>query len=90
MTVKGFMEDWDGEMVIGDIRNFKDEQDFLEKAKAYVYETRGYKVPVLPPTQMEVTYSEKIGEWWIGEREGAEGQIITVYKSDLEWENVDI
>lgn len=89
-VVKGFMEDYDGEMVLGDIRNFKDELDFMKQTAKYVEETRGYMVPVLPPTKMEIMYSDLIGEWWTEDRVGFVGRKITVFKSELEWEDVDI
>ncbi len=93
MSVEGFMEDWDGEIVLSDIRNFKDENDFLEKAEKYVEETRGYKVPLFKPTKIEVVYNPDNDEHcWMGkifaERANFEGETITVYKSVLDYDSI--
>lgn len=29
MSIKGFFEDYDGEEILSDVRNFKDEKDFF-------------------------------------------------------------
>lgn len=84
-VIKGFFEDWDGEMVLSDIRNFKDEKDFLEQAEKYVKETRGYRVPVLEPSITEIKFNDE--EWHPADDEDFEGEKITVYCSDLDWEN---
>ncbi|WP_148359640.1 hypothetical protein [Peribacillus simplex] len=86
MPVKGFFEDWDGEIVLSDVRNFKDAKDFLEKAEEYVKETRGYRVPVLNPTIDEIVFNDE--EWFpadTAENEGFEGEKITVFASDINW-----
>lgn len=93
MTVKGFMEDWDGEMVLSDIRNFENEQDFLKQAEEYVTETRGYKVQVLQPSLMDIMFNSDREDCWMevtdAEKAGYEGQRITVYKADLDYENAE-
>ncbi|MEK3909648.1 hypothetical protein [Oceanobacillus sp. FSL W7-1309] len=94
MAIEGFMEDWDGEMVLSDIRNFKDENDFLEQAEKYVKETRGNRVPILEPQLMNVVYnSENDEHCWMAkkyaERSSFEGETITVYKSDIDYQNAE-
>ena len=86
-VIKGFFEDWDGEMVLSDVRNFKDEKDFLAQAEKYVKETRGYCVPVLEPSVTEIKFNDE--EWHPvdDDEEEFEGEKITVYCSDLDWEN---
>lgn len=88
MAVKGFFEDWDGEMVLSDVRNYKDESDFLEQAEKYVTMTRGYRVPVLKPKVTEIKFNGE--EWSFDDVEDFEGDEITVYYSDLDWENTEI
>ena len=34
MSIKGFFEDWDGEEVLSDVRNFKDEKTFWNKLQS--------------------------------------------------------
>lgn len=85
--VKGFFEDYDGEMVLSDIRNFKNEDDFVEKAEDYVKETRGYRVPVLSPSITEIIFNDE--EWRNADADEFEGEKITVYVSDLDWDKAD-
>jgi hypothetical protein len=49
LAIQGFFEDWSGRFILGDIRSFKNEIDFYEKAELYIIETRGYRVPLLEP-----------------------------------------
>lgn len=79
-TVKGFMEDWDGEMVLADVRNFENEQDFLVKATKYLEDTRDNKVTLLQQVKtMEIVINN--GEW-----QPYDGEKITVYASEIEEE----
>ncbi|MGM7720618.1 hypothetical protein [Metabacillus sp. Hm71] len=89
-----FLEDWDGEIVLSDIRNFKDENDFLEQAEKYVKETRGYKVPLFKPLLMEIVYNGDVyDECWqsksYAQKTGFKGEVITVYKSTLDYDNAE-
>jgi hypothetical protein len=85
MEIKGFFEDYDGEIVLGDIRSFKDEQDFIAQAEKYVKETRGYRVPVLQPQVTEIKFDDE--EWKPADDPDFEGEKITVYCSELDFEN---
>lgn len=85
--VIGFFEDWDGEMVLSDIRNYKDEHEFLEQAEKYVTETRGYRVPVLQPSVMDIVFNDE--EWKPADDPDFKGEKITVYVSDLDYENAE-
>lgn len=87
MAVTGFFEDWDGEIVLSDIRNYKDSTDFLQQAEKYVTETRGYRVPVLEPSITEIIFNDE--EWQNADVAEIEGEKITVYASDLDWENAE-
>ncbi|RIJ63621.1 hypothetical protein [Rummeliibacillus sp. POC4] len=93
MTVKGFMEDWDGEIILSDTHNFKDDKDFIKQAEDYVKTTRGYKVPVLPPTLLEIVYNGEQEECWASKsyamKTGFDGETLTVYRSDLDWDNAE-
>ncbi|HHB1882723.1 TPA: hypothetical protein ACOQ34_005286 [Bacillus cereus] len=82
---KEFLEDWDGEIVLSDIRNFKDEKEFLEEAEKYILENRGYRIPVLQPKITSVIVGNE--EWKPADDPFIEGQKITVYCSDLDLEN---
>lgn len=88
MTIKGFFEDYDGEMVLSDVRNYKDSKDFLEQAEKYVEQTRGYHVPVLEPVKTEIVFDDE--EWQNADTATINGKKITVYKSDLDWENAEV
>lgn len=85
MTIKGFFEEYDGEIVLGDVRNFKDEKDFIEQAEKYVKETRGYRVPVLQPQVTDIKFNDE--EWQPADVEDFDGEKITVYCSELDYEN---
>ncbi|MEW4154168.1 hypothetical protein Q0N88_30950 [Bacillus thuringiensis] len=37
-VIKGFLEDYDGLIVLSDIRNFKGEKEFVEQAEKYILE----------------------------------------------------
>ncbi|MEF8682024.1 UNVERIFIED_CONTAM: hypothetical protein ORM23_18315 [Bacillus cereus] len=83
--IKGFLEDYDGMIVLGDIRNVKDEKDFVEQAEQYILENRGYRIPVLQPQVTEIIVGEE--EWKPGDDPDMEGEKITVYCSELDREN---
>lgn len=91
MPVNGFMEDWDGEVVLSDIRNFKSENDFVQQAQIYIDETRGYHVPIMQPTTINIVYNGDLEECWMEKKgaiqQGFEGETITVFKSNIDWEN---
>ncbi|WP_051957233.1 hypothetical protein [Bacillus sp. UNC322MFChir4.1] len=87
-VIKGFFEDGDGEMVLSDIRNFKDEKDFLEQAEKYVTETRSYRVPVLEPSVTDIVFNDE--EWKPADDPDLEGEKITVYCSDLDYDNAEV
>ncbi|MGG0889923.1 hypothetical protein [Cytobacillus horneckiae] len=83
-SLKGFFECWDGEMVLSDIRNFKDEADFIQRAQDYVSETRGQKIPLSEPTLSVIKINDE--EWANVDVAEFEGEVITVFVSDIEWE----
>ncbi|MBS4221720.1 hypothetical protein [Lederbergia citrea] len=65
----------------------------VEQAERYVKETRGYRVPVLPPTLLEIVYNCEQEECCASEnyalKTGFEGESLPVYRSDLDWENAE-
>ena len=81
MAIKDFLEDYDGVMVLGDVRNFHDAKDFLIKAEAYVEETRGHRMPVSEPTITEIKLNEE--KWEPADVAEFEGKVVTVYMSDI-------
>lgn len=85
MTLKGFFEDWDGEIVLSDIRNYKSAEEFVERAKEYVEETRGHRIPVFPPTLTDIKYNDE--EWQPADVAEFEGTVITVYCSYIDNDN---
>jgi hypothetical protein len=87
MSVKGFFEDYDGDIVLGDIRSFNDKQDFVEQAERYVAETRGYRVPLLEPTVEDIKFNDE--DWKPADDPDFEGEKITVYVSGLDYDNKD-
>jgi hypothetical protein len=89
-----FYENWDGDMVLSETSNFINEEDFLEQARKYVNETRGYNVPVARENVEVVTIIvNDEGEWhskMIAEEDNFKGRELTVYKTDLDWDSVNI
>lgn len=84
-VIKGFLEDYDGLNVLSDIRNFKDEKEFVEQAEKYILENRGHRIPVLTPQVTDIIVGDE--EWKPGDDPDIEGEKITVYCSYLDWEN---
>ncbi|MFZ7936239.1 hypothetical protein ACO1D2_11655 [Bacillus thuringiensis] len=84
-VIKGFLEDYDGLIVLSDIRNFKDEKEFVEQAEKYIVENRGYRIPVLQPQVTDIIVGDE--EWKPADDPDIEGEKITVYCSDLDWES---
>ncbi|HDX9530180.1 TPA: hypothetical protein ROX84_005487 [Bacillus thuringiensis] len=85
MTVKCFFEDYDGEIVLSDVRNFKDADDFVKQAETHVAETRGFRIPILQPTVTDILVGEE--EWKPDDDSDFEGKKITVYCSVIDQEN---
>ncbi|PEM06340.1 hypothetical protein CN602_03035 [Bacillus cereus] len=84
-VIKGFLEDYDGLIVLSDIRNFKGEKEFGEQAEIYILENRGHRIPVLTPQETDIIVGDE--EWKSGDDPDIEGERITVYCSDLDWGN---
>ena len=76
-----FLEDYDGTIVLGDVRKFRDAKDFLAKAETYIEETRGHRMPVSEPTITEIKVNEE--KWEPADVAEFEGKVLTVYTSDL-------
>lgn len=86
MPIIGFFEDYDGEMVLSDVRNYENGQDFVHKAEKYVKETRGYRVPVLEPSIMEIILNDEAWRPVDDTDLEVECETITVYVSYLHWD----
>ncbi|HHK5534975.1 TPA: hypothetical protein ACQUHH_003444 [Bacillus mobilis] len=84
-VIKGFLEDYDGLIVLSDIRNFKDGKEFVEQAEKYILENRGHRIPVLQPQVTEIIIGDE--EWKPGDDPDIQGERITVFCSELDWEN---
>ena len=76
-----FFEDYNGDVILSDINNFKDEKDFVEQAEAYLLENRGYFIPVTPPTVEDILVGDE--EWKPGDDDDFEGEKMTVYTAVL-------
>ena len=89
-----FYENWDGDMVLSNIHNFENEQDFLKQAQKYVDKTRGYHVPVIAHNIERITIVvNDDGEWHgknIADEERFDGEEMLVYKVNLDWESVNV
>jgi hypothetical protein len=87
MPVKGFFEDYDGEIVLSDIRNFNNESEFVEQAEKYVQETRGYYVPTVRASLniTDIVFNDE--EWKPADDPDFEGEKLTVYVIGLDYEN---
>ena len=96
MSIKGFFEDSYGEEVLSDVRNFKDEKDFLEQATKYVEKTRGYHVPLINVVKTviifnddEWRYKDDMVLWNEVEEEKFIGEELVVYKAELGYESIE-
>lgn len=93
MELKGFYEDWDGEIVLSEVSRFKDENDFLEQAQHYFDYTRGYHIPVNKDNVEVIAIVVNEDEEWytkrLAEEEGFTGRELTVYKVDFDYDKTD-
>ncbi|KFN03841.1 hypothetical protein D0U04_17865 [Bacillus clarus] len=85
MAVKGFLEDYDGQIILGDVRNFKNKKEFVEQAEKYLLENRGYPVTVFQPYATNIFVGED--EWKITDEPDFEGEEVTVYCAEIYSEN---
>lgn len=93
MELKGFYEDWDGEIVLSEVSRFKDENDFLKQAQKYFDYTRGYHVPVKENAEVITIVVNEDEEWYtknLAEKEGFEGRELTVYKVEFDYDKVNV
>ena len=97
MVIKGFFEDYNEKEVLSDVRNFKDEKDFLKQATKYVGETRGYHVPLINVVKTviifndeEWRYKDDMILWNEVEEEKFIGEELMVYKAELDYESVEV
>lgn len=82
-----FFEDYDGDIILSDINNFKDEKDFVEQAEAFLLENRGYRIPVTSTAVEDILVGEE--EWKPGDDDDFEGEKMTVYAAVLDYDNAD-
>jgi hypothetical protein len=94
--IKGFFENWNGTEVLSDVRNFKDEKDFLKQATKYVGETRGCYVPLINVVKTviifndeEWKYKDDMVLWNEVEEEKFIGEELVVYKAELDYESIE-
>lgn len=83
--VKGFLEDYDGQIILSDVRNFKSKKDFIEQAEKYLLKNKGCRIKVLHPCVTEILVGEE--EWKPADDSDFKGKEITVYCADLDFES---
>ena len=87
-----FYENWDGDIVLSEVTNFKNVDEFLEAAQNYVDKTRDYHVPVTKTNVEVVTIVvNDEGEWYskmIADEEDFAGRELTVYKTDIDYDAI--
>jgi hypothetical protein len=84
-----FYQDYDGEMVLSGISNFKDEKDFLNQAQQYINATITYHVPLVESDVKVITVIVNDEGEWSSDLTAFEGKELTVYIVDLDWENAE-
>lgn len=93
MDLKGFYEDWCGEIVLSEVSRFKDQEDFLEQAQKYFTYTRGFHVPAIKENIEIITIVVNEDEEWYSkksaEEEGFVGRELLVYKVDFDYEKAN-
>lgn len=92
MDLKGFYEDWDGEIVLSEVARFESESDFLKQAQNYFDYTRGYHVPVKEEVEIITIVVNEDEEWYtkrLAEKEGFEGKELTVYKVEFDYDKAN-
>lgn len=81
MTITGFLEDYDGEEILSDIRNFKNEDEFLKKAAHYFKNTRGYEASFSEITKTKIVHDND--QWMYAmtaDEEEFSGEEVNVYR----------
>ncbi|MED1023335.1 hypothetical protein [Bacillus mycoides] len=85
MWKKRFLEDYDGQIILSDVRNFKNKKEFVEQAEKNLSENKGYPVTVFQPYTTNIIVGEE--EWKIVDEPGFKGEETTVYCADVYSEN---
>lgn len=81
--IKTFMEDYEGEQVLSDVRNFENETDFFEQAQAYLKDTRDSEMTLGPVETMDIVITPQ-GEWEPYTSDDQEGQKLKVFVAEIE------
>ncbi|MDP7980118.1 hypothetical protein [Bacillus multifaciens] len=83
--VQGFFEDYDGQIILSDVRNFKSKKEFVEQAEKYLLENKGCRETVIKPHVTEIIVGEE--EWKPADDPDFDGEEITVYCAEIHSEN---
>jgi len=88
-VVKGFLEDWEGTMVLGDKRNYENAEQFKQEVAKYLvdYNRTDEK---LEEVKEDTIYIINDGSEWVpldGLEEGQDGEPLDVYCTHLVYEN---
>lgn len=79
--VKGFFEDYDGQTILSDVRNFKSKKEFVEQAEKYLLENQWGEKIVVKAHVTEILVGEE--EWKPADDPDFEGEEITVYCAEV-------
>ncbi|MBJ8030708.1 hypothetical protein [Bacillus cereus group sp. N21] len=83
--VQGFFEDYDGQIILSDVRNFKSKKEFVEQAEKYLLENKSCQETVIKPHVTNILVGEE--EWKPADDPDFEGEEITVYCAEVHSEN---
>lgn len=83
--IKGFFEDWEGEIVLSDTKNYESAQEFLKKAQEYVKDTRDEFYPIGENYRVrDILVSDDCWRYVDDSKEGSNiGKKIEVYETDI-------
>jgi hypothetical protein len=80
-----FFEDYDGQTILSDVRNFKSKKEFVEQAEKYLLENKWNEKIVVKAHVTEILVGEE--EWKPADDPDFEGEEITVYCAEIHSEN---
>ena len=85
-NLKDFLEDWDGEKVLGDVNNFESGEEFLREAQKYVNATRDEYSPVCDGafTLKDIIFTDEVWMYKeIADQNKISGEHMKVYETEI-------